>query len=86
MHQFYFLNETGLRLDYTRRYARAPAGWRVGALNQRNFAFYIGRVLALRRRAGVGRLACAPARWTAAGAGPARRAVSATLLAGFHSD
>jgi hypothetical protein len=28
--RFHFLNETGLRLDYTRRYARALGGQRVG--------------------------------------------------------
>ena len=30
VHRFYFLDETGLRLDYTRRYARAPGGRRAG--------------------------------------------------------
>ena len=30
VHRFYFLDETGLRLDYTRRYARAPGGQRAG--------------------------------------------------------
>ncbi len=29
VHRFYFLDETGLRLDYCRRYARAPGGQRV---------------------------------------------------------
>lgn len=29
VHRFYFLDETGLRLDYTRRYARAAGGRRV---------------------------------------------------------
>ena len=28
--RFHFMDETGLRLDYCRRYARAPAGQRVG--------------------------------------------------------
>ncbi|MCR5889036.1 IS630 family transposase [Hymenobacter sp. J193] len=30
VHRFYFLDETGLRLDYTRRYARAVGGRRAG--------------------------------------------------------
>lgn len=30
LHRFYFLDETGLRLDYTRRYGRAPGSQRVG--------------------------------------------------------
>jgi len=30
LHRFYFLDETGLRLDYTRRYARTSGGQRVG--------------------------------------------------------
>ena len=30
VHRFYFLDETGLRLDYCRRYGRAPGGRRVG--------------------------------------------------------
>ena len=29
VHRFYFLDETGLRLDYTRRYGRAPGSQRV---------------------------------------------------------
>ena len=82
VHRFYFLDETGLRLDYTRPYARAPGGRRVGgavplrrgksltligvlgvrgrqavqvldgALNQRSFAFYVGRVLGPQLRRG----------------------------------
>lgn len=82
LHRFYFLDETGLRLDYTRRYGRAPGGRRVvgavplrrgrnltligalgvrglqavqvldGALNQRSFAFYVGRILAPQLRRG----------------------------------
>ncbi|SMB98817.1 putative transposase, fragment [Hymenobacter roseosalivarius DSM 11622] len=82
VHRFYFLDETGLRLDYCRRYARAPGGRRVGgavpltrgrsltligalgvrgltavqvlagALNQRRFAFYVGRVLGPQLRRG----------------------------------
>lgn len=82
VHRFYFLDETGLRLDYTRRYARAPGGRRAGgavplrrgksltligalgmrglkavqllegALNQRNFAFYIRHILAPQLRRG----------------------------------
>jgi transposase len=30
VHRFYFLDETGLRLDYCRRYGRAPGSQRVG--------------------------------------------------------
>lgn len=82
VHRFYFLDETGLRLDYTRRYGRAPGSRRVagavplqrgraltligalgvcglkavqvldGALNQRSFAWYIGRVLGPQLRRG----------------------------------
>jgi transposase len=82
VHRFYFLDETGLRLDYCRRYGRARGGRRVGqrvpllrgqaltligvlsvrgltavqllegALNQRSFAFYIGRVLGPKLRQG----------------------------------
>lgn len=81
--RFHFLDETGLRLDYTRRCGRARGGRRVagavplrrpapaltligalsvrglhgvqvleGALNQHNFALYIGRILAPQLRRG----------------------------------
>ncbi|GAA3942452.1 IS630 family transposase [Hymenobacter algoricola] len=82
VHRFYFLDETGLRLDYCRRCGRAPGGQRVtgaaplrrgrnctligalgvgglkavqvldGALNQRSFALYVGRILGPQLRRG----------------------------------
>nr|WP_051166891.1 IS630 family transposase [Hymenobacter norwichensis] len=82
VHRFYFLDETGVRLDYCRHYGRAAGSQRVGqavplrrgraltligvlgvrgltavqlldgALNQHNFAFYVGRVLGPQLRRG----------------------------------
>ncbi len=52
VHRFYFLNKTGLQLDYTRRFSRARGSQRV----RQGVSLRRGRALTLIRALGVGGL------------------------------